>query len=199
MAKNSPESAAAADNDGAKSASQGKKGPTPRRREREAQNFQPLVPTDRKAATQQARAQIRVEQAKAREGMARGEDQYLRPAERGPQKRFLRDFIDARFTLGELLVPFMFLVIIAAMIPGLVNASTIALLAIWVYLLVCIIEGVVYGRMARSKVAEVVGESRTEKGFVLQALSRSMQMRFMRLPKARVKRFSSVEFNANYK
>ncbi len=198
MAKHQTQPAENSDNEAA-APTQGKKGPTPRRREREAQNFQPLVPEDRKAASKQAREQIRREQAKAREGMARGEDQYLRPKERGPQKRFLRDFVDIRFTLGELLVPFMFLVIFATMIPGLQYYSTFALLAIWTYLIVCIVEGVTLGLIARKRVASVVGESRTENGFVWQAISRSMQMRFMRLPKARVKRFSSIEFTANYK
>lgn len=172
----------------------GKKGPTPKRREREAENFKPLVPEDRKEARRQAQAKMRAEQSKAREGMARGDDRYLRPGERGPQKRFLRDFIDSRFTLGELLIPAMFLVILATMLPQASNATVIAMIAIWVFLALCVAEGILYGVIVRRKVAEVVGEERVEKGFLIQALSRSMQMRFLRLPKAQVRRFEKVEF-----
>lgn len=172
----------------------GKKGPTPKRREREAENFKPLVPEDRKEARRQAQAKMRTEQAKAREGMARGDDRYLRPGERGPQKRFLRDFVDARITLGEFLIPAMFLVIFATMLPQSMNAATYAMIAIWAFLLLCVAEGILYGVITRRKVAEVVGEDKVEKGFIMQALSRSMQMRFLRMPKAQVKRFEKVEF-----
>lgn len=177
----------------ASTATTGKKGPTPRRREAEAANFKPLVPEDRKLAKREATAKLRQEQAKAREGMARGDDRYLRPGERGPQKRFMRDFIDARFTLGELLLPLMFLVIFATMIPQ-AYAAVWAMAFIWIYLAICIIEGVTYGFMIRKRVAAVVGESKVEKGFVFQSLGRSMQIRMLRLPKPQVKRFTKVEF-----
>ena len=176
-------------------AAAGKKGPTPKRRDREAANFRPLVPEDRKEARRQAQAKVRTEQAKARAGMAAGDDRYLRPGERGPQKRFLRDYIDSRFTLGELLIPAMFLVIFATMLPQGMNASVYAMIAIWVFLALCIGEGVLHGVTARRKVLAVVGPERTEKGFVMQALSRSMQMRFLRMPRAQVKRFTKVEFS----
>ncbi|SJM65586.1 DUF3043 domain-containing protein [Gulosibacter sp. 10] len=171
----------------------GKKGPTPRRRDAQAANFRPLVPEDRKEARRQAQARTRMQQAEAREGMARGDDRYLRPNERGPQKRFLRDYIDSRFTLGELLIPLMFLVIIATFFPT-TYAAIWAMAFIWSFLAVCIIEGIVYGRIVRKRVAEVVGQDRVEKGFILGAVGRSMQMRFMRMPKPQVKRFTKVEF-----
>lgn len=125
--------------------------------------------------------------------MARGDDRYLRPGERGPQKRFLRDFIDARFTLGELLLPLMFVVIFVTMIPQ-AYAAVWAMAFIWVYLAICIIEGIVYGVMIRKRIAAVVGKDKLEKGFIFQALGRSMQIRMLRLPKPQVKRFSQVEF-----
>ncbi|NLT25335.1 MAG: DUF3043 domain-containing protein [Microbacteriaceae bacterium] len=193
MAKHDPSQT---EPDGAKT---GKKGPTPKRRDREAENFRPLVPEDRKEARKQAQAKMRTEQAKARAGMAAGDDRYLRPGERGPQKRFLRDFVDSRFTLGELLIPLMFIVIFATMLPAETNASVWAMFAIWAYLALCIGEGILLGVLARRKVQAVVGPERTEKGFVMQALGRAMQMRFLRMPRAQVKRFEKVEFTANYR
>jgi hypothetical protein len=171
----------------------GKKGPTPRRRDAEAANFRPLVPEDRKEAKRQSRAKMQVEQQKAREGMARGDDRYLRPNERGPQKRYLRDFIDARITLGEWLLPLMFLVIFATFIPQ-TNAAVWAMMFIWIYLALCVAEGLLYGAMIRRKVREVVGDDKTEKGFLFQAMGRSMQIRMLRMPKPQVKRFDKIEF-----
>ena len=172
----------------------GKKGPTPKRRDREAANFRPLVPEDRKQARREAQVKLRSEQAKAREGMAKGDDRYLRPGERGPQKRFLRDFIDSRFTIGELLIPLMFLVIFSTMLPATTNAATYAMYAIWAFIVIAVVEGVVLGLTIRRRVAAVVGPEKTEKGFVLMALSRSMQLRFLRMPRPQVKRFTKVEF-----
>lgn len=171
---------------------EGKKGPTPKRREAEAAHFRPLVPEDRKAARQQAQAKMRTEQAKAREGMARGDDRYLRPNERGPQKRFLRDFIDARITLGEWIIPLMFLVLFSSFLGG--QVQVIAMMFIWVYVLLAVVESIIYGRIIRNRVKAVVGESRTEKGFAMQTLSRSMQLRMLRMPKPQVKRFQTVVF-----
>ena len=176
-----------------KTASTGKKGPTPKRRDREAENFRPLVPEDRKQARKDAQSKLRAEQAKAREGMAQGDDRYLRPGERGPQKRFLRDFIDSRFTIGELLIPLMFLVLFATMLP-MAEAASYALVGIWAFILIAIIEAVIIGFTVRKKIAAVVGEDKVEKGFIIGALSRAMQMRFLRMPRAQVKRFTKVEF-----
>lgn len=175
------------------SKTQGKKGPTPRRSEAQAANFRPLVPEDRKEAKRQAQERLRASQAEARAGMARGDDRFLRENERGPQKRFMRDYIDSHFTLGELLVPMMFLVIIATFFNS-TNAAVWAMGFIWLYLALCIAEGIIYGRIIRKKIAAVVGAAKLQKGFYFQSVGRSMQMRFLRMPKPQVKRFSKVEF-----
>lgn len=190
MAKQEPVSE---DSTPTESAGKGKKGPTPRRRDAEASNFRPLVPEDRKEAKRQSQDRVRAQQAEARAGMARGDDRFLRPNERGPQKRFMRDYIDSHFTFGELLVPLMFVVIIATFFPT-TNAALWAMVFIWTYLAICIIEGLVYGRLVRKKIEAVVGADRLEKGFLFGSLGRSMQMRFLRMPKPQVKRFTKVEF-----
>ena len=49
---------------------------------------------------------------RARIGMANGEEKYLVARDRGPQRRYIRDFVDARFSVGEIMIPIMFVVII---------------------------------------------------------------------------------------
>ncbi|KAB1660120.1 DUF3043 domain-containing protein [Pseudoclavibacter chungangensis] len=174
-------------------ASTGKKGPTPSRREREAANRRPLVPEDRKQAKREMQAQMRAKQAEAREGMARGDDRYLRPTERGPQKRFLRDYIDARFSLGEFLLPLMFLVIFATFLPS-QQAGIWAMAFIWVFLAIAIAEALIVANVIKRKITAVVGASNVEKGIILGTITRIMQLRPLRMPKARVKRGEKIEF-----
>lgn len=180
----------------------GKQGPTPTRREREQQNARPLVPADRKAARKEAQARVRAQQAEAREGAARGDDRYLRESERGPQKRFLRDRVDARFMLGELLIPLMVVVIFAnfflpqrILAPGEVPWQEILVMAsVWVWVIAAIIDGWLVARGTKARIAAVVGEDRVESGIIWGTIMRGLQMRFMRMPKPQVPRFSNPAY-----
>ena len=172
---------------------QAKKGPTPKRREREAANFKPLVPTDRKEAKKAMQAQMREKQAEARDGMARGDDRYLRESDRGPQKRFMRDVIDARFSLGEFLLPAMFLVIFVTFIPQ-NDLAYWAMAFIWVFLGVAVVEGVIVALSIKRRIAAVVGKDKLDRGLILGTLTRILQLRMLRMPKSRVKRGEKIEF-----
>ncbi|HSU47182.1 MAG TPA: DUF3043 domain-containing protein, partial [Arthrobacter sp.] len=79
----------------------GKGAPTPSRKEQEAARKRPLVPNDRAAAKTADREARREEQARMRRAMDTGEERFLPVRDKGPQKRFARDFVDARFSLGE--------------------------------------------------------------------------------------------------
>lgn len=168
------------------SAVHGKGRPTPTRKEREAANHRPLVSDDRKEARRAARSQLQAERERARVGMANGEEKYLPMRDRGPQKRFVRDYVDARFSVGELLVPAMFIVIIIAMVPQ-EETQIISLMALWGFFIVAATDAFLLGRRVRAKLYEKFGESRTEKVRWYAAM-RSLQLRVMRLPKPQVKR-----------
>lgn len=170
-----------------------KKGPTPKRRAQEAANYRPLVPDDRKQAKKEMQAQTRQKQQEARDGMSRGDDRYLRENDRGPQKRFMRNYIDARFSLGELLLPLMFVVIFITFIP-MAEAGIWAMAFIWIFLALAIAEGLIVANLIKRKIAAVVGPDKLEKGFIFGTLARIMQLRPLRMPKAQVKRGQKVEF-----
>ncbi|GGA55953.1 hypothetical protein GCM10011490_02230 [Pseudoclavibacter endophyticus] len=174
----------------------GKKGPTPKRREREAANFRPLVPDDRKQAKKEMQAQMRRKQQEAREGMARGDDRYLRENDRGPQKRYMRDYIDARFSFGELLLPLMFVVIFVTFVPA-PEAGIWAMTFIWAYLAIAITEAVIIANLIKRRIRAVVGESKLEKGFIFGTLARIMQLRMLRMPKPQVKRGERIVFTGH--
>jgi hypothetical protein len=165
--------------------STGKGQPTPSRRVQEAANKRPLVPDDRKLAAKQQRAKSAEARERARLGMAAGEDKYLPVRERGPQKRFARDYIDARFNVGEFMIPVMFAVILLTFFPD-PSVQTYGILALWAFFLVAIVDCIILGFILTKKMETKFGD-RAEKVRWYAAM-RALQLRVMRLPKPQVKR-----------
>lgn len=165
----------------------GKGRPTPTRREREAANLRPLVSSDRKAANKAARAKMAEAREKARIGMANGEERYLPMRDRGPQRRFIRDYVDARFSAGEALIPLMFLVILTTFVPGI---EIFSFLALWAFFLVAVLDCVILGRIINKKLAARFGADNVQRGTRWYAAMRALQLRPMRLPKPQVKRWN---------
>jgi hypothetical protein len=168
------------------SISSGKGKPTPTRKEKEAARKRPLVSNDRAAARKQARATMQAQRERARIGMANGEERYLPIRDRGPQKKFVRDYVDARFSVGEILIPLMFGVIILTFFPQ-PEVQFIGIGALWTFFLAAIIDVLILGYIVRKKLAAKFGESRVEKVRWYAAM-RALQLRAMRLPKPQVKR-----------
>lgn len=163
----------------------GKHRPTPSRAEQEAARKRPLVP-DTKEAKKRARADLAAQRDRARVGMANGEEKYLPVRDRGPQRRFVRDFVDAGWHPGELLMPFMLIVIMTAMVPDQAVAYY-GFVALWVYVVI-VVGAMVLLSMRVKKAVKAKWGDRAEKGLGWYASMRTVQMRFMRLPKPQVKR-----------
>ena len=94
----------------------GKGHATPSRAEQEAARKRPLVP-DTKEAKARAKADLAAQRDKARVGMAAGDERYLTARDKGPQRKFARDYVDSGWHLGEAVMPAMVLVILATFIP----------------------------------------------------------------------------------
>ncbi len=160
--------------------------PTPTRKQQEAARKQPLVPSDRKLAARQSRDLVASQRDRARVGMARGEEKFLPTRDRGPQKRYARDFVDARFSLGEVLLPILVLVILTYFLPP--AYSSIALIGVWLILLVVVADGIWMGMKLTRQLADKYGKDKVERGLRWYSFMRAIQMRPMRLPKPQVKR-----------
>ena len=165
----------------------GKGHATPTRKEKEAANKRPLVSSDRTQARKDARVQQQILREKARIGMANGDEKFLPARDRGPQKRYVRDYVDARFSVGEVLIPAMFAVIILTFIPN-VNVQTIGLFALWAFFAIAVVDVVILGFILNRKLAAKFGAANVEKVRWYAAM-RALQLRLMRLPKPQVKRF----------
>ncbi len=96
------------------------------------------MPQDRKLAAQQAKEKAREARARANAGMAAGDERYLPVRDKGPQKRYARDVVDARWSVGELLLPVMGVVVVLTFV--LPNLSAIPLLSIYVFVIAAIID-----------------------------------------------------------
>jgi hypothetical protein len=170
----------------------GKGRPTPARKQQELLRKKPVVGNKSPEAKRAAKKVLNAERAKAREGLANGEDRYLTIRDRGPQRRLARDVVDSRFTVGELVLPMLFLVIIVTSIrPEDVFIQFGTLVGMWGLFVLIGIDGYIIGRKAL-KVVETKYPGRAEKGLRWYAAMRSIQMRGMRLPKPQVKRGTKI-------
>jgi hypothetical protein len=163
----------------------GKGRATPSRAEQEAARKRPLVP-DTKEAKARARADLASQREKARLGMAAGDDKYLPVRDKGPQRRFARDFVDGGWHLGEAVMPAMVLVIVATFVPY-PPVQYYSFIALWIFILFVIGDMIITSIRVKRTAREKYGD-RMEKGLGWYAAMRTIQMRFMRLPKPQVKR-----------
>jgi hypothetical protein len=164
----------------------GKGAPTPTRRQQEAARKRPLVPDDRKLAAREARQKAAQARERARLGMAAGEEKYLPVRDRGPQKRYVRDYVDARFNVGEFMIPIMFIVIILTFIPD-PYIQTYGILGLWAFFIIAVVDCVILGFILTKKLERKFGAGNVERVRWYAAM-RALQLRVMRLPKPLVKR-----------
>ncbi|OII11159.1 DUF3043 domain-containing protein [Curtobacterium sp. MCBA15_008] len=164
---------------------QGKGRPTPTRREREAANRRPIVggsSEDKKAA----RARLTNEREKARVGMANGEERYLPAKDKGEQRKFVRDWIDARWNVGEIMMPVLVLFLIVGFAASQTVIASYALLLVWAFVALFVLDCIVLWLSFRKKLTAKFGSM--QRGTFLYILTRAWQLRFLRLPKPQVKR-----------
>lgn len=169
--------------------SEAKGRPTPKRKAVEEQNLRPLVPKDRKAETKAAKQRMRERENSEYEAMRSGDVAHMPKAERLPWRVYIRDYVDARFNIGEFFIPAVFgILIISMVLSAMWPALSLPLLAlIYVYLFAVIIDVVFMWRKLKKKLIEKYGEASVARGSrsATYAWQRAIQMRRWRLPKPR--------------
>lgn len=167
---------------------QAKKGrPTPKRSEAEAnRRTRVVVPKDRKEASRQSRERMRSEREKQRTALLEGDERYLPARDKGPVRRFARDYVDARWSLAEFFLPAAVVILILSVVrvPALQLLSTLLFLAFFVLV---VLDFVRLGLGLRKQLGERFAGQNT-RGAVAYGLMRILQMRRLRLPKPQVQR-----------
>lgn len=185
----------------------GKGRPTPKRKLAEAARKQPLVPTSRgagskgklgkpaKGATkeekQAARTAARAERIRSRELMMSGDERYLPMRDKGPVRRYVRDVVDSRWNLGELLLPVMLVVVLlswfgaALKSPG-VTTGIFGL--VYLMIAVAIVDAWLMTRRTKKQIIARFGENAYVRGTGMYGVMRAFQLRRTRIPRAAIKR-----------
>ncbi|NLW57371.1 DUF3043 domain-containing protein [Bifidobacterium pseudolongum] len=178
----------------AQSEQAGKGRPTPKRKEAQAQKLRPLVPKDSKEQRKRAKARIRERENIEYEAMRTGDLQHMPKAERLPWRVYTRDYIDARFNIGEFFIPVALVILIASVILTAVYPNPVVTLilmtVLYVYLFAIVIDVVVMWRKLKKRLIAKYGEQSVAKGMRTgsYAWSRAIQLRRWRLPKPRYKK-----------
>jgi DUF3043 family protein len=164
----------------------GKGRPTPTRKEAEAAaRARAKTPRTRKEIAAQQRLTRQQSSSKMREAMKTGDERHLPARDRGPVKRFIRDFVDSRFSFVELMIPVLLVTTAMAWSGNAALASYGNAILLGMLLLI-----VIDMLRLRSKLKRELGTrfpDEDTKGTTYYAVMRSLQMKFMRLPKSQVK------------
>lgn len=168
------------------SISSGKGRPTPTRKEKEAARKRPLVANDRVERRRREREAAAEQRERARIGMANGDPKYMGPRDRGPQRKYVRDYVDARWSVGELLLPTILIFFVTSFFPADSIVTLIGFGIMWLVLVVSIGDAVIVGTILKKKLTDKFGS--IDKGSRFYAAMRMVYFRQMRLPKAQVKR-----------
>ncbi len=164
----------------------GKGRPTPTRKEAEAAaRERAKAVKDKKAAAKLQRERRAAQNAKVREGMRTGDERYLPARDRGPVKRFVRNFIDSRISFAEFLLPLLVLIMVLQYSGN--DALSDVGIFLWnaTILLVALDTAWMIFRLKRALRTKFPDES--HRGVTVYAMLRVLQLRWLRMPKPQVK------------
>ncbi len=146
----------------------------------------PLVGDRSKEARRAERQRMADLRHRARVGLAEGDERYLTARDTGPQRRWLRDYVDARTSLGEFMIPTMLVVLVGTFLPTPWPFYSVAVM--WGFVLLSLIDMVFMLMRLRRKLEAKFGADKVQKGWRWYAAMRMFQFRPLRLPKPQVKR-----------
>jgi hypothetical protein len=166
----------------------GKGRPTPRRREAQKRRTGPVAPPPRtrREAVRRMREQGGDRRSEAREGMRAGDERYLTPRDRGPERRLVRDIVDSRRNAGVL-----FLLSAVVYFAGLLIPSAqikAAITALWLTVLILlVVDSALIGLRIRKLMRERFPDSNQRlSSLIFYGATRATMIRRWRMPKPAV-------------
>jgi hypothetical protein len=155
--------------------------PTPTRKEAEAARRQRVTRTlSKKEARAESSRYARAERMKA-----------INAREAVPEKALLRDYIDARFNLGEFLLPSLVVILALTFVSqSIPRVSVISTGVMYLFLLAVIADSALMWRGFKKLLAVRLPKAST-RGLLMYGVNRAIQIRRFRMPAPRVKRGQS--------
>ena len=152
--------------------------PTPTRKQAEAARRQRVTQTlTPREARKEAARKNRAERVRA-----------LNAREAAPEKALMRDYVDARFSLGEYLLPSLVVILAVSFVSAAYPAvSLFSTVAMYVFILLVVLDGVLMWRGFKKVLAQRLPKA-SPKGLLMYGMNRSIQIRRFRMPPPRIKR-----------
>lgn len=164
----------------------GKGRPTPTRKEAEAARKLRLgaLPADPKERRRAEREANRASYDRSRQALRSGDERNYPARDRGPAKAFVRDYVDGRVRLLEMLMPLVILCW-ATLLMRNTSIYIYSSFVMEVVVVVGIVLGVLLGQRVKRRVTAQFGAEEA-RGTAFYAFSRAVMPRFLRQPKPRV-------------
>ncbi|WP_099331927.1 DUF3043 domain-containing protein [Actinomyces minihominis] len=170
--------------------------PTPTRREAEAALRKPLVPDDRKLAKQIAKQKRAEAYERERIALETGDERYLPVRDKGRIRRYIRNYVDARWSVAEFLLPAMLIflggMLLFSFLPMLGATGNFIIVGLTVLfygmLVISLIESFFVWRKIKKRVAEKYPGEQIPRGSWFYLYSRMLMARRWRSPKPMVAR-----------
>lgn len=165
---------------------------TPSRKDAEAARKQGLRASARgskgsKGGKKASREAEREARARQRAGMMQGDERYMPARDRGANRRFVRDFVDARITVAEYFIFIAIAVLLLGFIQNPALQSFVSLAFFAVTALIVIDTTILLVQLNLRAKKEFPNKS-DRRGLMLYAIMRALQLRRLRLPPPMVTR-----------
>jgi len=160
---------------------------TPKRKDTTIRRAPEPPPANRREAYRRMRERQRENRAEQRAGMMSGDERYLLPRDRGPERGLVRDIVDSRRTIGTWFLGGALVVLIGSMavMPQPVRVASNLLWA--VLATATVLDSLLLGRQVNKLVKERFPDTQQKMGrLYLYAAMRGITFRRMRVPKPRI-------------
>jgi hypothetical protein len=106
-----------------------------------------------------------------------------------PEKQLLRDYVDARFSLGEFLLPSLVVILALSFLGPLLGSgiTVISTVVMYLFIIAVLIDGLLMWRGFKKVLAQRLPRS-SPKGLGMYGMNRTIQIRRFRIPPPRIKR-----------
>ncbi|MDR1447465.1 MAG: DUF3043 domain-containing protein [Candidatus Ancillula sp.] len=173
-----------------------KNAPTPKRKDAQKRNFQPIVSDpqmskmnkeEKKVYKKAHREEVHQARIKEQEALRSGDERYLPARDKGPTRRFIREQVDTSRTLAEFFLPVAIVALFLSgfMVQSLPDYATLMTLAVYIYIVVAVVQLFFRLKRLRKILVNKFGDKVLAKGSgnISYAVNRMIQPRIARLPK----------------
>ncbi len=185
-ADDAPSSEGTTPDEAASARQTGKGRPTPSRKEAEAARKQRVKPTlTKKEARKRQRTAARAERDASYRAMQTGDESHFPERDRGPVRRYVRDFVDGRRLMTEFFLPIMIAILVLSLLPIPALVQTITL--VWLAAIALVFAELGWlGFKLKRGIADRFGDN-AGRGNIFYGVVRATQLRRLRLPKPAVR------------